>query len=162
MKPFSFQHKLGRVLLSWIQHYNHEKYWKRRDIVINPNDKTYLLLKLYYLYYIKRTDAYHNCSFGTNLNSGAYFATPPHLPHGPKGIIVGHDVRIGANSIIYQQVTIAQGVKILNNVLIGAGAKILPGVSIGNNVKVGANAVVVEDVPDNATVVLPKPRIILK
>jgi len=163
MKPFSFQHKLGRVLLSWIQHYNHEKYWKRRDIVINPNDKTYLLLKLYYLYYIKRTDAYHNCSFGTNLNSGAYFATPPHLPHGPKGIIVGHDVRIGANSIIYQQVTIALGgVKILNNVLIGAGAKILPGVSIGNNVKVGANAVVVEDVPDNATVVLPKPRIILK
>lgn len=163
MKPFSFQHKLGRVLLSWIQHYNHEKYWKRRDIVINPNDKTYLLLKLYYLYYIKPTDAYHNCSFGTNLNSGAYFATPPHLPHGPKGIIVGHDVRIGANSIIYQQVTIAQGgVKILNNVLIGAGAKILPGVSIGNNVKVGANAVVVEDVPDNATVVLPKPRIILK
>ena len=163
MKPFSFQHKLGRVLLSWIQHYNHEKYWKRRDIVINPNDKTYLLLKLYYLYYIKRTDAYHNCSFGTNLNSGAYFATPPHLPHGPKGIIVGHDVRIGANSIIYQQVTIAQGgVKILNNVLIGAGAKILPGVSIGNNVKVGANAVVVEDVPDNATVVLPKPRNILK
>ena len=163
MKPFSFQHKLGRVLLSWIQHYNHEKYWKRRDIVINPNDKTYLLLKLYYLYYIKRTDAYHNCSFGTNLNSGAYFATPPHLPHGPKGIIVGHDVRIGANSIIYQQVTIAQGgVQILNNVLIGAGAKILPGVSIGNNVKVGANAVVVEDVPDNATVVLPKPRIILK
>lgn len=163
MKPFSFQYKLGRVLLSWIQHYNHEKYWKRRDIVINPNDKTYLLLKLYYLYYIKRTDAYHNCSFGTNLNSGAYFATPPHLPHGPKGIIVGHDVRIGANSIIYQQVTIAQGgVKILNNVLIGAGAKILPGVSIGNNVKVGANAVVVEDVPDNATVVLPKPRIILK
>lgn len=163
MKPFSFQHKLGRVLLSWIQHYNHEKYWKRRDIVINPNDKTYLLLKLYYLYYIKRTDAYHNCSFGTNLNSGAYFATPPHLPHGPKGIIVGHDVRIGANSIIYQQVTIAQGgVKILNNVLIGAGAKILPGVSIGNNVKVGANAVVVEDVPDNVTVVLPKPRIILK
>ena len=163
MKPFSFQHKLGRVLLSWIQHYNHEKYWKRRDIVINPNDKTYLLLKLYYLYYIKRTDAYHNCSFGTNLNSGAYFATPPHLPHGPKGIIVGHDVRIGANSIIYQQVTIAQGgVKILNNVLIGAGAKILPGVSIGINVKVGANAVVVEDVPDNATVVLPKPRIILK
>lgn len=163
MKPFSFQHKLGRVLLSWIQHYNHEKYWKRRDIVINPNDKTYLLLKLYYLYYIKRTDAYHNCSFGTNLNSGVYFATPPHLPHGPKGIIVGHDVRIGANSIIYQQVTIAQGgVKILNNVLIGAGAKILPGVSIGNNVKVGANAVVVEDVPDNATVVLPKPRIILK
>lgn len=45
--------------------------------------------------------------------------------------------------------------------LIGAGAKILPGVTIGHNVKVGANCVV-EDVPDNATVVLPKPRIIVQ
>lgn len=46
--------------------------------------------------------------------------------------------------------------------LIGAGAKILPGVTISHNVKVGANCVVVEDVPDNATVVLPKPRIIVQ
>lgn len=28
--------------------------------------------------------------------------------------------------------------------------------------KIGANCVVVEDIPDNATVVLPKPRIITK
>lgn len=54
------------------------------------------------------------------------------------------------------------GGKILDNVMIGAGAKILPGVTIGNNVKVGANCVVVEDVPDNCTVVLPKPRVIAK
>ena len=46
--------------------------------------------------------------------------------------------------------------------MIGAGAKILPGVIIGSNVKIGANCVVVEDVPDNATVVLPKPRIICR
>ncbi|MDA1472755.1 MULTISPECIES: hypothetical protein [Bacteroides] len=46
--------------------------------------------------------------------------------------------------------------------MIGAGAKILPSVTIGNNVKVGANCVVVEDVPDNCTVVLPKPRVIGK
>ena len=32
---------------------------------------------------------------------------------------------------------------------------------MGNNVKIGANCVVVEDIPDNATVVLNKPRIIL-
>lgn len=163
MKPFSFSNKWGRILLYWIQHYNHKKYWKRRSIVTNPNDKTCLLLKLYYLYYIKRTDAYHNCSFGTNLNSGAYFATPPYLPHGPNGIIVGHDVVVGSNSIIYQQVTISHGrVKISDNVMLGAGAKILPNVSIGNNVKVGANCVVVEDVPNGATVVLPKSRIIIK
>lgn len=54
------------------------------SFVTNPNDKTYLLLKLYF----KRTDAYYNCSFGTNLNSGTYFVTPPHLFHGPNGIMV--------------------------------------------------------------------------
>ncbi len=54
----------------------------------------------------------------------------------------------------------AGGGKIGDNVLLGAGSKVLPAVNIGNNVKVGANCVVVEDIPDNATVVLPKPRII--
>ena len=49
-----------------------------------------------------------------------------------------------------------------DNVYIGAGAKILPNVKIGNNVKIGANAVVIEDIPDNATVVMQKPRIIIK
>ena len=49
MNPFSFQHKLGHIILSWIQHYNHEKYWKRRAVVTNPQDKTNLLLKFYYL-----------------------------------------------------------------------------------------------------------------
>lgn len=46
--------------------------------------------------------------------------------------------------------------------MIGSNAYIAPGVRIGNNVKIGANCVVVEDIPDNATVVLQKPRIILK
>lgn len=112
---------------------------------------------------MKRTDAWHHYSFGTNLNSGTIFKTPPHLPHGPSGIIVGHNLRIGANCTIFQQVTIAHGGTIIgDNVLLGAGCKILPGVLIGNNVKVGANCVVVEDIPNNATVVLPKPRIIIK
>ena len=64
---------------------------------------------------------------------------PPLLPHGPNGIIVGHDAWIGKNCKIFQQVTIVEG-----------------------NVKIGANAIVVENVPDNATVVLQKPRIIIK
>lgn len=45
---------------------------------------------------------------------------------------------------------------------LGAGAKVLPNVKIGNHVHIGANCVVVEDIPDNATVVLQKPRIIEK
>ena len=36
--------------------------------------------------------------------------------------------------------------------MIGTGAKILGSINIGNNVKVGAGAVVLDEVPDNATV----------
>ena len=92
-----------------------------------------------------------------------FFLPPPHLPHGPNGIIIGHDAVIGRNVIIHQQVTVSMGeVKIGNNVMIGAGAKILGGVTIGDNARIGANCIVVEDVPEGATVVLYKPRIIKK
>lgn len=150
-------------ILARIHGYDHEKYWRRRSVVIDAGNKTPLLLKLYYLYWIKRIDARHHCSFGTNLHAGAFFATPPFLPHGPNGIIVGHDVRIGKQCIIYHQVTIAGGdVVIGDRTELGAGAKVLPHVKIGNRVHIGANAIVVEDVPDDATCVLQKPRIIIK
>lgn len=154
---------IQQFLLNFIHRYNHKKYWHRRGIVINPKNRTPIFIKLYYLYYIKRVDARHHCSFGTNLHNGAHFASPPFLPHGPNGIICGHDISVGSNCILYHQVTIAGGkVKIGDNTELGAGAKILPGVTIGNNCHIGANAVVVEDVPDCATCVLQKPRIILK
>lgn len=54
------------------------------------------------------------------------------------------------------------GISIGDNVMIGAGAKIIGKVKIGSNVKIGANWIVVEDIPDNATVVMHKPRIIIK
>jgi serine O-acetyltransferase len=161
MKTFSFQSKIGFFILCYIQKYNHEKYWCRRNIVINPKNNTNILIKLYYLNYIKKVDAYHNCSFGTNLNSGTIFDSPPHLPHGPKGIIIGHDLHIGRNVTIFHQVTLAHGKGIIgSNVLFGAGSKLMGGYNVGDNVKIGANAVVIENIPDNATVVLPKPRII--
>lgn len=109
MKSFSFSNKFGLWVLGIIQGYNHKKYWKRRAIVINSENKTWLPLKLYYLWWIKRVDSRKLCSFGTNIHSGSTFATPPHLPHGPNGIIVGHDLSIGINVTIYQQVTIMHG-----------------------------------------------------
>ena len=91
------------------------------------------------------------------------FATPPNFPHGPNGIICGHDIKVGAHCNIYHQVTIAGGnVVIGDHVELGAGAKILPNVTIGNYCHVGANAVVVEDMPDYSTCVMQKPRIIIK
>lgn len=45
------------------------------------------------------------------------------------------------------------GPKIGENCIIGTGACVLGNIKIGNNVKIGANAVVLEDVPDDCTVV---------
>ena len=156
-----------KKLMFMVQHYNHVKYWKRRNIVINPNNKTSRILKLYYLFYIKKSDAYANASMGTDLNKGALFKSPPHLPHHLNGIIISPYAKIGSNCTIFQQVTIGQtedgkAPVIGNNVLIGAGAKIIGDISIGDNVKIGANCIVVENIPDNAIVVLNKPRILIK
>lgn len=148
-----------------IQHYNHHKYWKMRHEVINAESKVSKLIRLYYLFRIKKMDAFNNASMGTDLGKGAFFASHPHLPHGLNGIMVSHYAKIGKNAVIYQQVTIAQGevetsAIIGDNCFIGAGAKILGNVHIGNNVKIGANAVIVKDIPDNYTAVGNPARII--
>lgn len=162
MKPFSTNSVVGKFILSVIQKYNHKKYWHRRGIVVDPSSRVPTIIKLWYLLYIKRVDSYHGSSFGINLNSGAHFSAPPSLPHGPAGIFVGHDVKIGTGVVIFQQVTIAHGGSVIgDNVIFGAGCKVLAGRNVGLGAKVGANCVVVEDIPVGATVVMPKPRIIL-
>ncbi len=161
-KQTGFTNRIMNTVVSWIIGYNHPKYWKRRLYVVNPDNRN-ILKKLYYLFYIKRVDARHLSSFGTFINHGASFFTPPQLPHGPNGIIIAHDAIIGDNVTIHQQVTIAHGGTVIgDNVLLGAGCKILGGVHIGNNAKIGANAVVIEDIPDNCTCVLSRPRVIIR
>jgi serine acetyltransferase len=163
MKTFSFDSEIGRKILPIIKKYNHKKYWRRRSIVVDPDNGVSVIIKLWWLLYIKRVDAYHGCSFGTNLNRGAKFGSPPSLPHGPTGIFVGHDVSIGSGAVIFQQVTVAHGGGTIgDNVLLGAGAKVLAGCRLGDNVRVGANCVVVDDVPSESTVVLHKPRVIFR
>ena len=139
-----------------VQHYNPNKYWKYRSIVIDPKNKTPKLFKLIKLYYIKKCDAFNCASMGTDLNQGAIFETPPILPHGLNGIIVYMRAKIGKNAKIYQQVLIGYGKGgapvIGDNCIIYSGATITGGIRIGNNVIVAPNAVVVHDVPDNAVV----------
>lgn len=148
-----------------VQHYSQEKYWKRRNAVIHEYNTANFIKKLwlqYCLYYIKKTDAFNNASFGTHIGYGAEFESPPGFPHGIYGIIVSHHAKIGKSCTILHGVTISGGVTIGDNVLIGAGAKIIGDVTIGSNVKIGAGCVVVDNVPDNCTVVCQKPRIIIK
>lgn len=155
-----------KIMRYFVQHYNHKKYWEMRSKVINPDNKYPKILKIWWLYKIKCSDAYNNATTGAHLNYGAKFKTAPHLPHGLNGIVISHNAKIGANCTIYHQVTIGEGKdgapEIGDNCIIGAGAKITGKIKIGNNVKIGTNCVVVTDVADNATVVLNKPRIIIK
>lgn len=144
------------LLRGIVQHYRPSKYWKRRSIVTDSKSRLPKLFKLYYLYYIKKCDAFNNASLGTHMGFGASFASVPSFPHGLYGIIISHNAVIGKNARIYHQVTIGAGNNgaphLGDNVTVGAGAKLLGGISIGNNVLIGAGAVVTVDVPDNSIV----------
>lgn len=80
------------------------------------------------------------------------------LPH-PNGVVIHPDAVVGANCLLFQQVTLGSGGPIPGvptlegHVDVGAGAKILGGVRIGAHATVGANAVVLCDVPAGATAV---------
>lgn len=154
-----------RFFRTIVQRYDHEKYWRYRAIVTDPARGS-KLGDMFRLYYIKRADAFNNASMGTHRNCGATFAAPPHLPHGLNGIIVSHNAVIGRNCTIFHQVTIGEGKGgapvIGDNVLIGAGAKVIGGIRIGSNVRIGAGCVVAQDVPDDTTVVLQAPQMIMR
>lgn len=124
------------------------------------------LLKIYYLFRVKRMDAFNNASLGTHFGYGAIFKEEPTFPHGLYGVIVSHRAVVGKKCVIMHQVTIGEGKNgapaIGDNVFIGAGAKLIGGIRIGNNVRIGAGCVVTDDVPDNATVVMQKARIIVE
>jgi serine O-acetyltransferase len=93
-----------------------------------------------------------------------------------KGLRIWHfgGIFINANAVIGENCTLRQGVTIGNrhngdeaptigdNVEIGAYAQILGDVRIGNNCKIGALTLVIEDMPDDATAVGQKARIILR
>lgn len=128
-----------------------------------------LIIKVLCLLYVKRCDAYHNASTGTDLGRGAKFATPPRLPHGLNGIIISPYAEIGENCIIYHQVTLGDdgkhythAPKVGKNVVIGVGAKLIGDIKIGDGARIGAGAVVVEDVPPGATMIGPKAKIMTK
>ena len=156
-----------KFVKSRIQHYNPEKYWKRRQKVIEEYSSAGPLKKLlykYYLLYIKRCDAFNNASLGTHLGHGAHFDSVPGFPHGIYGIIISHHARFGKNCCIRHHVTVGgyESAPIIgDNVLIGAGAIVFgDDITIGNNVKIGAGCIVTQNIPDNCTVVMPHPRII--
>ncbi|MDO4975407.1 MAG: serine acetyltransferase [Alphaproteobacteria bacterium] len=90
------------------------------------------------------------------------------FPH-PIGIVINGGAKIGKNCTIWQNVTIGVAFSkrhkrefpiICDNVQIYANSVVLGGITIGNNAIVGAGSVVIDDVPDGATVAGNPARII--
>jgi len=92
----------------------------------------------------------------TVIGRGAQFGPGLVLLH-PVGVVINTSVIAGANCIIESNVTLGaeKGASphLGDHVFIGSGARIIGGITIGSRVRVGANAVVLDDVPDDATVV---------
>lgn len=98
---------------------------------------------------------------GIEIHPGAILGESILIDHG-MGVIIGETAVVGDRITIYHGTTLGgtgneKGVKrhptVGNDVIIGSGAKVLGNINIGSNSKIGANAVVLEDVPEGATVV---------
>jgi serine O-acetyltransferase len=101
---------------------------------------------------------------GVDIEPNACFGPGLVIMHG-HGLVVNGATRVGANAIVYQQVTLGgsrhgsegshhgrDAPTIGNNVTIYAGAKILGPVFVGDGAQIAANAVVIHDVPARAVV----------
>lgn len=99
--------------------------------------------------------------FGLEIATRCKIGKGLYFPH-TQGTVIGANA-IGENATIYHNVTFGAREIDLgyaetsrpivgNNVIVGAGAKILGGIHVGDDARVGANAVVLEDVPEGATV----------
>lgn len=111
-----------------------------------------------------------NQRIGSFFSDSTVYDDMPVFPHGISNIYISGGSKIGKKCTIFQFVTIGSNnlvnhpmrgaPTIGDNVYIGSGAKIIGNVKVGNNVRIGANCIVISDIPDNATVVMQKARII--
>ena len=97
---------------------------------------------------------------GIEIHPGAKIGRRFFVDHG-TGVVIGETAEIGDDVTLYQGVTLggrtlSEGKRhptLGNNVVVGAGAKILGPFLVGKDAQVGSNAVVLEAVPEGATVV---------
>jgi serine O-acetyltransferase len=104
---------------------------------------------------------------GIEIHPGAKIKKNLFIDHG-MGVVIGETSEIGNNVTIYHAVTLGGISPSINSsdqrnekrhptigddVVIGSGAQIIGPVKIGNASRIAANAVVVNDVPENSTMV---------
>lgn len=72
-----------RKMRGKVQHFEEDKYWKYRERVIHYHGGFLeKIICTWYLYKIKKADAFNNASLGTHLGYGAKFGNMPTFPHG--------------------------------------------------------------------------------
>ena len=145
-----------------------ENYWEIRQCLLNKGGSVFSGIYRKYL---------SACALITRKHYAAAIPItekikPFSTPHGFYGIFISQFAEIGENCTIYQHVTIGSNQlkssktygapTIGKNVLIGCGAIILGNVTIGDNVNIGAGCIVAQDIPPNCTVVMNRPRILLR
>ena len=94
------------------------------------------------------------------VHPGATLGAGILIDHG-MGVVIGETAELGDRITIYHGTTLGGTGKekgkrhptVGDNVVIGAGSKVLGNIKIGSNSKIGANSVVLDDVPEGATVV---------
>lgn len=97
---------------------------------------------------------------GIEIHPGATIGRRLVIDHG-TGVVIGETAEIGDDVLIYQGVTLGGTGKdvgkrhptIGNNVMISSGAKVLGPFKVGDNARIAAGAVVLDEVPEGATVV---------
>jgi len=97
---------------------------------------------------------------GVEIHPGAEIGQRFFIDHG-MGVVVGETSKVGDDVTLYQGVTLGgtsleKGKRhptIGDGVIIGSGAQVLGPLNVGNGARIGANAVVLQDVPQGATMV---------
>jgi serine O-acetyltransferase len=97
---------------------------------------------------------------GIEIHPGAVIGRRCMIDHG-MAVVIGETTEIGDDVTIYQAVTLGGTGKdtgkrhptIGDNVVISTGAKVLGPFKVGSNSKIGAGSVVLEEIPENCTVV---------
>lgn len=106
---------------------------------------------------------------GIDIHPGAKIGRRFFIDHG-MGVVIGETTEIGDDVLIYQGVTLGgtsskqekRHPTLGKGVVVGAGAKVLGNILIGDYAKIGAGSVVVNEVPEHATVVGIPGRVVMQ
>lgn len=106
---------------------------------------------------------------GIDIHPGATIGRRFFIDHG-MGVVIGETAEIGDDVLLYQGVTLGgtssksekRHPTLGRGVVVGAGAKVLGNITLGNYSKIGAGSVVVNDVPEHATVVGIPGRVVIQ